>query len=166
MQRIVRTSERPDLIPTVAAWVWEAFWGRDGYTLEHVEGVYRSFTAEVGPQQAFVLLIDERPVGVASLVFGDLEERPDLSPWLAGVFVAPEARGRGHVAGLIRAVEDAARAGGVPILWLYTSSAERIYARAGWRTVEAIEHNGRPAVLMQRALAPTPPAPSASGAPA
>ncbi len=93
-------------------------------------------TAASGPQQTFVLLVDEAPVGVASLVAHDLDSRPELTPWLAGVFVVPEARGRGHAAHLIAAVEAAGRAAAIPSLWLYTHSAERIYARVGWRTVE------------------------------
>ena len=82
-----------------------------------------------------------------------LAERPDLTPWLAGVFVVPEARRRGYAARLIAAVEQAGRAGSIPTLWLYTSSAERIYARAGWRTVETFDRRGKPTALMRRDLA-------------
>jgi GNAT superfamily N-acetyltransferase len=88
--------------------------------------------AETGPTQTFILLIDGEPVGTASLVAHDLDERPDLTPWLAGVFVAPKYRGRGYVGRLIAAVEQAGRSASIPTLWLYTNTAERVYARAGW----------------------------------
>jgi N-acetylglutamate synthase-like GNAT family acetyltransferase len=94
-----------------------------------------------------------KPVGTASLVAHDLDERPALTPWLAGVFVVPEARSRGHVMHLIRAVEDACRSAGIGTVWLHTASAERVYARAGWHTVEAIQRRGRrPVTLMRRDL--------------
>jgi GNAT superfamily N-acetyltransferase len=147
---IVRTADRPDLLPVVAGWLWQEFWRRGGYTLDHVQTVFARSTAEVGPQQTFVLLIDGEPVGTASLVEHDLDTRPDLTPWLAGVFVAPDARGHGYAAHLIAAVEDACRAAAIPTLWLYTLSAERIYARVGWRTVEVFDRRGRPASLMRR----------------
>lgn len=104
---IVRTSERPDLVPVVARWLWEAFWP-DETPLAYVEGVVAASVAETGCQQTFVLLADGGPVGTASLVEHDLDERPDLTPWLAGVYVAPAMRGRGYAGRLIGAVEDAA----------------------------------------------------------
>jgi N-acetylglutamate synthase-like GNAT family acetyltransferase len=86
-------------------------------------------------------------------VVHDLDERPDLTPWLAGVFVIPEARGPGHVVHLIQAVEAPCRSSAIPGVWLYTAGAERVYARAGWRSVETIQRHGRrPVTLMRRDL--------------
>ena len=150
--RIVRTADRPDLLPVVAGWLWQEFWRRGGHTLEHVQTVFAGSTAEVGPQQTFVLLVGDAPVGTASLVEHDLDARPDLTPWLAGVFVAPDQRGRGYAAHLIAAVEDACRAAAIPTLWLYTRNSERIYARVGWRTVEVFDYRDRPVALMRRDL--------------
>jgi hypothetical protein len=82
-----------------------------------------------------------------------LDERPNLTPWLAGVFVIPAARGRGHVIHLIRVVEVACLSAGVGTVWLHTANAERVYARAGWHAVEAIQRRGRrPVTLMRRDL--------------
>jgi GNAT superfamily N-acetyltransferase len=104
--------------------------------------------------QSFVLLVDDEPVGTASITAHDLEERPDLTPWLAGVFVVPEARGQGYAGQLVAAVEEEARRASISTLWLYTNTAERIYARVGWRTVETILHDGKPHALMRRDLLP------------
>ncbi len=125
-------------------------WRMDGDTLAETEAAIAASTASLGPPQIFVLLMDGVPVGTASLLAEDLDERPDLSPWLANVFVVPEARGRGLAGLLVTAVEAAARAAAVPTLWLFTHDAERIYARAGWRRVEVFEHHGLPTVLMRR----------------
>jgi N-acetylglutamate synthase-like GNAT family acetyltransferase len=97
--------------------------------------------------------MDGEPIGTSSLVARDLDERPDLTPWLAGVFIVPEARGRGHVAHLIQAVEAACRSADIDTLWLYTAGSERVYARIGWHAVEVIQRQGRrPATLMRRDL--------------
>ncbi len=146
---IVNIFTRPELIPTVAAWLFEAFWRQEGYGIGDVVEALRLSGASAMPQ-SFVLLVNDQPAGTASLVAQDMEERPDLTPWLAGVFVAPEFRGQGYVARLIKAVEDAARAEAVKTLWLYTSTAETIYARAGWRRTDMVIHNGIPSVLMRR----------------
>jgi N-acetylglutamate synthase-like GNAT family acetyltransferase len=79
--------------------------------------------------------------------------KDSVGPRGDGVFVIPEARGRGHVIHLIQAVEVACRSAGVGTVWLHTTSAERVYARAGWHTMEAIQRHGRhPVTLMRRDL--------------
>lgn len=150
---IVSTSDRPDLVPVIAGWLWDEFWRADGHSLEDTfDAVTASVTARPMPR-TFILLVDGEPAGTASLAAHDLPERPDLTPWLAGVFVEARSRGRGYAARLVAAVEQEALAASIPTLWLYTHSAERIYARAGWRTVETVEHRGKPFALMKRDIA-------------
>lgn len=154
--QIVSTSERPDLAALTARWRWEAFFRDTGGSYDVVlEGARRTAVGAGPIPRTLVLLIDGEPVGTASLAAEDLDERPDLSPWLAGVFVAPHARGRGYAGQLIAAVEQLAREAGFSTLWLSTSAAERIYARAGWRTTETFEHHGKSFALMRRDLPPT-----------
>ena len=86
---VVPTTERPDLVPTVAGWVWEEFWRSHGHTLEQTAEAVAATVAARDLPQTYVLLLDDWPVGTATLAARDLEERPDLTPWLAGVFVAP-----------------------------------------------------------------------------
>jgi GNAT superfamily N-acetyltransferase len=149
---IVSTSNRPDLVPVVAGWLWNEFARARGRSLEAVvEAVGKSVTSQPIPR-TFVLLGGGEPLGTASLTQHDLEERPDLTPWLAGVFVEPHVRGRGYAGHLIAAVEQEARTASIPELWLYTRSAERVYARAGWHTVETIQRNGAGYALMRRRL--------------
>jgi GNAT superfamily N-acetyltransferase len=130
---IVTTADRPDLAALTARWRWEAFFRDSGRPLDDIlaDAQKTAAAAQLMPR-TFVLLMEGEPVGTASLVAHDLEERPDLTPWLAGVFVVPHARGRGYAARLVAAVEQAAAAAGIPMIWLYTSKAERIYAQAGW----------------------------------
>jgi hypothetical protein len=53
---------------------------------------------------------------------------------------------------LIAAIEHEAQAASIATLWLYTNTAERVYARCAWRTVETVLHNGKPFALMRRDL--------------
>jgi GNAT superfamily N-acetyltransferase len=150
--RIVSTAERPDLAPVVASWLWAEFRRRRGSSLEETLAAVETSIVAARMPRTFVLLVDGEPVGTASLTEHDLEERPDLTPWLAGVFVAPAARGLGFAAALIAAVEAECLGLSIGRLWLYTRTAERIYQRAGWRTVEAVAHDGKTYALMQRDL--------------
>ena len=148
---IVTTADRPDVVAPVANWLWRESWQRLGYTLAETEAELATHRAVLGPPQTFVLLVDHQPVGTASLTVRDLEERPDLTPWLADVFVIPEARGRGYVRDLLLTFDKACVASGIATAWLYTNTAERIYAKAGWQPVETIDRAGKmPVALMRR----------------
>lgn len=146
---ILALSERPDLAPLVAAWRLREF-GRPGDLLD--TWVARLLAARPGAEETFVLFEGEMPVATASLADDDLDSRPDLTPWLAGVVVQPDFRGRGHAARVVRHVEDFARAAGVSRLWLYTSRAAGLYAKLGWRHVGMEQDHGRDVALMQRFL--------------
>ncbi len=148
---IAAVSDRPGLAPIVAGWLVEAF-GRPGSrNVEDMTALILS--PPVGPEETFVLFEQGRPVGTASLAARDLETRPDLTPWLAGVFIDPAFRGRGYATALVRQVEAFAMSASLPALWLYTSTAELLYARLGWQKVEVKENRGSEVVLMRRCLA-------------
>jgi len=105
-----------------------------------------------GPEQCFILLAGGIPAGTASLTSQGLESRPELTPWLTNVFVAPSFRGRGLARRLVIAAEAAARRAAIPTLWLYTRSSEPLYAALGWRSAGADTHDGAPVTLMRRDL--------------
>jgi GNAT superfamily N-acetyltransferase len=148
--RIVTVSNRPDLAPLVAAWRVEAFGYPGGWTVEELTALL--LAPPVGPEETFVLLDQHRPVGTASLLHEDLDTRPDLTPWLAGLFVEPAFRGRGYGSMLVRRLEAFARDAAVPVMWLYTSTAEPLYARLGWQRMGLEQERGQEVVLMKRLL--------------
>ncbi|UPY35475.1 GNAT family N-acetyltransferase [Sediminicoccus sp. KRV36] len=150
--RIVTIRERPDLVPLVANWLWDAFWHPNGHPLEEVREILRECTAEVGTPQSFVLMAGEVPCGTASFVAADLEIRNEIGPWLAGVYVVPEARGQGCAQRLIETVEDAARDAGHNALFLYTHDAQKLYAALGWYVIEETVDAHRPVSIMRRDL--------------
>ncbi len=151
-RRIVTLAERPGLVGKVAFWQWDA-WGRQrGRRLESVAHDVRPLTKQNSAEEGFVLLDAGDPVATACLTSDDLDTRPDLSPWLASVFVEPAYRGRGHATALVGAVEQAALARGHSTLWLFTWDTMPLYARLGWETVGRETHHGSEVTLMRRQL--------------
>ena len=148
-------AERPDLLPTLTRWLRDHHAPRE--PLAHFAARIARRVSPLGPEQCFILL--ERggfacgiPAGTASLTNRGLESRPDLTPWLANVFVAPEFRGRGYARRLVAAVEAAARDADIPTLWLYTRSTEGLYAALGWNPAGTLLREGDPVTLMRRDL--------------
>jgi GNAT superfamily N-acetyltransferase len=88
-------------------------------------------------------------VGMVSLKFHDMDTRPDLDPWLGGLFVLPEWRNRGVGTMLMHRATEEARRLDVPRLYLWTHSAEGLYYKLGWLVVERSDYFGKEAVVMQ-----------------
>ena len=147
---IVHLADRPDLAPIVAGWTWDAFWRGHGYTLDEVLARTRAGTSRHGTPQTFIALVDGDPAATASLAAHDLDERPDLTPWLAGVFTHTGHRGQDLATRLVHRVEQAASEAGHDHIWLYTSRAEGLYARLGWTTTERIPRPSNPQTPIMR----------------
>ena len=153
---IVTLVARPELAPLVADWLWAEFWHKSGKPYAHLLAAVRQSTAAHAIPQTFVYLAAGKPVATAGLIAHDLDDRPELTPWLAAVYVKPAARHHGYALALIRAVEAAAIAASIERLWLYTGTAEGLYLKAGWRTRETISVGGKPYALMLRDLRGAP----------
>ncbi|MCC5870638.1 MAG: GNAT family N-acetyltransferase, partial [Gammaproteobacteria bacterium] len=91
-------------------------------------------------------------VGSAALVKSDMKERPELSPWLAAVYVKPESRKNGIASALISRVEHAALSLRVNVLYLVTEQQEKFYGRRGWSLMENADHFGTPVAVMTKQL--------------
>jgi GNAT superfamily N-acetyltransferase len=138
-----------------ARWRYEAFFADGSDTFETSRAALLTFLRQQdGYEIGLLAECDGQPAGLCLFVRDEAEPnpRPDLTPWLAALYVAPAFRARGMGAALVRAIEDHARAVGTTTLYLYTSEAERFYARIGWRVRDRFTQNGEALALMAREL--------------
>ena len=150
---IVTTAARPDLIQAAAEWIWREWGIRRGRALAAVAARMAARTAPCGPEQSIVLLDGGVPAATASLVHQDLDARPDLTPWLASVFVHPDFRGRGHAPRLVRSIEASCAAAGVATLYLNSHTAVPLYAKLGWQPIGSAADLDTVVTVMRRDLA-------------
>jgi GNAT superfamily N-acetyltransferase len=150
--RIVPIAEHREWVSTIARWHWEE-WGHHDPTgsLQSWTAGLAERTSPAGIPTTFVAVDGDQPIGSACLVEHDMSTRPDLSPWLAGVFVVPEQRRRGIGSALVEHAARAAAAFGTRTLFLYTNGAERVYAQLGWRVREHAFYEGRNVTIMELA---------------
>ena len=101
---------------------------------------------------ALVAKADGEPIGTCLLVESEIEPDHDVSPWLAGLFVVPEYRGKGVGAASVRAIEDQARQRELSRVYLYTTHAVGFYKRLGWKVMDRTNWQGFDTALFDTAL--------------
>jgi len=146
-------AERPEFVSTVAGWLFEQFgYLNPGASRERAEIRIRERLNTTGCPVTFVSLEEGTVIGTASLVKNDLEACPHLSPWLAGLFVLPLHRRRGHGAQLAYAAADHARRSGSVKLHLFTPDHQAFFGKLGWVELQTLQHHQVRVSTMERAL--------------
>jgi GNAT superfamily N-acetyltransferase len=137
------------LVPTIAKWHWDE-WGDadpDGSLHSWKQGLAQHANQDRIPT-TYVALQEGQPLGSVTLVEHDMSIHLDLTPWLAGVYVTPEHRGRGVGTALVsHAMREAAKMG-VCRLYLYTESARDFYRKLGWEEIDTDFYEGKPVSIM------------------
>jgi N-acetylglutamate synthase-like GNAT family acetyltransferase len=152
-------ADRQAFIPTLACW-HHAQWSylRPGDTLEKRTERLKSHLNKTQIPTTFVAYTtDEKGteivVGSSSLLVRDLDTRPELSPWLASVYVDEKYRRQGIGSALVRHAAQKAAELGVETLYLFTPDRQEFYARLGWTVVERTPFGGKIQVVMALGLA-------------
>ena len=83
-------------------------------------------------------------VGSVLGLVSDLEDRPELSPWIGALWVDPEFRKQGVAAALVRAALDELFALGHEVAFLCATTEKRgMYERQGWKLIEVNVGEGK-----------------------
>ena len=149
--KIEYLADYPEFIPELA----ELHYAEWNYLNpgESLEGKIEYLNSNCGRDgvPTFIIAVDGAElIGSASLIAQDMDNRPDLTPWLADVFVKTGYRGQGVATSLIRRIEAEAKSSGIGKLYLYTPDAAGLYLRLGWKTIEACKYKGVDVVIMAR----------------
>ena len=159
--RIEYLADHPDLIDGLAR-LHLAQWGRHrpDETLEQRTQRLEEQCGRGGVPSVVVALEDGELCGSAMLVASDMDSRPDLTPWLAGVYVVAACRGRGYGSALVRRIEEEVSRSGIRTLYLYTPDAMDFYERLGWARGERVPYLGEDVTVMSRNLTAAPARPA------
>jgi len=139
----------PDALSILAEWQHRE-WGhiRAGDTVEKRRARLEGYSNRDRIPLTVVALEGSEVLGSASLVSHDMETRMELTPWLAGVYVAEQYRRKGIGAQLVRRIMDEAGKLDVSLLYLYTVHSEKFYAALGWTLLERTNYREQKVVIM------------------
>jgi GNAT superfamily N-acetyltransferase len=150
--RIRRLDANEPAFEIIARWRYDTFFAADGGTFEESRDALHAWMNGLGYETALLAEVDGQPAGSCLFVREEIDPKHDLTPWLAALYVAPEFRNRGIASALVGAIEQHARSEGCNELYLYTITAEPLYAKLGWIMCERFDWHGEKFVLMARAL--------------
>lgn len=147
--RIVNLNDDPGQLLQLASWHQEEWsYLNPGESIEQRIARMQPFLNNQLLPSTYIALEDNL-TGSAALVSHDMETRPDLSPWLASVYVAAEFRGRGIGTKLVKHVMQQAFKGGINKLYLYTPDKENFYSRLGWKTLSREKYHAIDVTIME-----------------
>jgi GNAT superfamily N-acetyltransferase len=128
---------RPEFFDTVADRIWRASWKANGTPLDYITGrLCENMNAEPLPI-ALVAHDGGKFLGTASVIASDLEQRPQHTPWVAAVWVEPQARWRGVGGALVgRAAHDCFALGIARAYLCARPALTGFYERRGWIAIE------------------------------
>ena len=145
----------PQFAPVVIDRIWQAWWRANGHPRTLIEtAVHANLASTAVLPFCLVAQCDDVFLGTVSLIANDLGSRPMLTPWVAALWVEPDARKSGIATALLLACTQRALRVGGPVTYL--QCAERLrpfYERRGWCLFEAAATAAGNCIL-QRHLAP------------
>jgi predicted N-acetyltransferase YhbS len=151
--KICPLAERPDLVPTVAEWLYLQFGHLNpGASLERSIARVKERLHTDGCPVTFISLDGGIPTGTASLIASDFDNRLELTPWLASVYVQPMLRRSGVGSQLSRRVAAHAKSCGYERLFLFTPNMQPFFGTLGWRDSCLQQHHGVEVSIMELAL--------------
>lgn len=89
-------NDHPEAISTVAKWHYDQ-WHHvmPDFTLEKYTRFLSSHYRRGGIPTMFVVVEDDKVIGTAALDDDDMDTHPELSPWMASLYIDKEHRKRG-----------------------------------------------------------------------
>lgn len=147
--QILNLREAPEHIPTLAAWhhqQWSSL-NPDG-SLEKRIATMQSYLSDDFVPSTLIAKTSEL-LGSAAIVKNDMDTKPELTPWLASVFVAPQYRNQGIGSQLVKQLMQQAKQAGIEAIYLFTPDQVHFYQKLGWEVFSSEEYRGHSVTVMK-----------------
>lgn len=135
---ITNLRDAPHFADTIADRGWNAWWVDSGVPLADYRAHLEPMLVGNGMPSGFVAHLGGRYLGSGLLIECDHDLRPNLTPWIAALWVEPEARRAGIAQDLMTAARTQAHALGHETCYLCASSDNSaFYLRRGFEQLES-----------------------------
>lgn len=148
-------ADAPEHLPVMARWLHDE-WDHM-YPNATLETRTKRLEAQLNRDAVPLAVVAHRgneTIGSASLIASDMDTHPELTPWLASVFVIPAFRGQGAGRRLIARIMEECGKLGFEKFYLWTDKEEQLYASMGWELEFREEYKNQLASVMSYRLKP------------
>ncbi len=149
--KIEYLADHEDSIPTLAGWAFEEWsYLHPERTLAEVEHLIPEGNNKGHIPISLVAIDKGELIGWVALKENDFKARPDLSPWLAGLYVDKPHRRKGVGTKLVHETETLAARLGASQLYLVTDDAELFYSNLCWGVKQRTVWQGHSVTVMEK----------------
>lgn len=146
-------ADHADVIPTLTQWIYEEWsYLHPERTLSDVERLISEGCNKETIPISLVAMDKGQVIAWAALKASDFKDRPDLSPWLGGLYVDKRHRRQGVGTSLVQEIERLSAELGVTKLFLVTDDAVDFYCKLDWSVLERTESRGFSVVVMEKSI--------------
>ena len=131
-----------------------ANWYYDHWQMPREKTIEKLKKVTSSRQQFHVLMtVDNIPIATGGLhdhvsLQDKVPRLNEYKDWLALVYTIPEERGKGYGGQLCNFIMDHAKEMGIEKMYLFTETAESLYKRIGWATLEKLVAGERGLTVM------------------
>jgi len=126
-------------------------WGNNNFHFFN-DAIRNSSNGNEGLPRFYLLLENDEIIGCGSLVTNDFISRHDLMPWLAGLFIEEEKRGKELGNYIMNFLEKEAMKIGFSCIYL-TTNHNGYYEKYGWTRInDGFELSGEPTRIYKKIL--------------
>jgi len=152
--KIEYLADHKDVISTLAQWSYEEWsYLHPERTLSDVEQLVLQGSNKEHIPISLVAIDKGEVIGMIALKTSDFKARPDLSPWLAGLYVDKARRRKGVGTKLVHEIEKLAAQLGASKLYLVTDDAENFYSKLNWSVQERTVWQDLSVTVMEKDIA-------------
>jgi len=152
MLQLINLKDQPQHIESLAHWhhsEWSHF-NPDENIAQRVTRMQTYLNDNFIPST--YIAFDKELLGSAAIVKNDMDSKPELSPWLASVYVNSEHRNKGIGKKLVEHLMHQAQLNDIDKLYLLTPDQKKFYQRLGWQSISDEKYHGSDVTVMQISL--------------
>jgi N-acetylglutamate synthase-like GNAT family acetyltransferase len=149
--KITYLADHQDVIPLLSKW-FHREWAYL-YPERTEDGVTRLISERTNRDKIPIALVafdGKELIGTVCLKSNDMDTKPELNPWLAGLYVKESYRKNGVGSCLVKAIEQKAFEMGISRLFLYTPESEVFYSKLGWNIKEREDYRNVSVSVMEK----------------
>jgi GNAT superfamily N-acetyltransferase len=152
--RIEYLKDNPDFVYQIAELIFKE-WGNlrtDATVGRYLDAIGNRLNTEKTPLTILAKSDNGELMGFASLVDSDMDINKDLTPWISGVYVIAEQRGKGVGKAIVARLEQIAIELGFNELYLFTYDKERFYSNLSWVKIKTDLYRNHQVTIMTKKL--------------